>query len=128
MVRHVWVPSSGFVINDSMQALEDVAVQLRILHDTLGNEHDVLVASTHVQTVNLALLRLARARLGADSVADIPASRNNDILERIRKAWGPISESEATLTGASAGSADKEFSQLANGELEWASTEAKPNQ
>ena len=115
-------------INDSMQALEDVAVQLRILHDTLDNEHDVLVASTHVQTVNLALLRLARARLGVDSVADIPASRNNEILERTRKSWGPISESEATLTGASAGSADEEFSQLANGEPEWVSTAAKPNQ
>jgi hypothetical protein len=105
-------------INETMRALEDVAVQLRILQGMLGSEHAMLVASTHVQTVDLALLRLARARLGADSVADIPVNRNKDLIERVRKSRRPISESDATLTGLSASSVEKEFLLLADGELE----------
>src|SRR5262245_37719029 len=103
-------------IGDTMRALEDVAVQLRILQGTLERQRAMLVDSTQVQTVDLALLRLARARLGVDSVADIPLSHNKDIIERLRRSRMPISESDATLTGVSFGSVDGEFSLLADTE------------
>ena len=105
-------------IGDTMRALEDVAVQLRILQGTLENEHAMLMDSTQVQTVNLALLRLARARLGADSVADIPLSHNKDIVERLLKSRRPIADSDATLTGVSVSTLNGDFSLLADGEPE----------
>ena len=117
--RQVGIPATGTGsalsrIGETMRALEDVAVQLRILQGTLESEHTMLLGSTQVQTVNLALLRLARARLGADSVADIPVTHNKDIVERLRKSTRPISESDATLTGVSLSSVDEEFRLLAD--------------
>ena len=106
-------------INNTMRSLEDVAVQLRILQGVLENEHTMLLTATHAQTVDLALLRLGQARLGADSVADIPLARNNDVVERVRKSWRPISESDATLTGGSSAlTTDEEFELIADDGLE----------
>jgi vacuolar-type H+-ATPase subunit I/STV1 len=102
-------------IAETQKALEDVAVQLHILQGMLDNEQTMLLTATHVQTVDLALMRLGRARLGADSVADIPVSRNNDIVERVRKSWGPISESDATLTGSSISASEEDFQLLGEG-------------
>jgi hypothetical protein len=96
-------------INETMQTLEGVAVQLEIVQAALESEHTMLMTATHVQTVDLALLRLGRARLGADSVADIPMNRNTDVVERVRRSWRSISGSEATLMGSSQSSVAEDF-------------------
>ena len=72
----------------------------------------MLVTATHVQTVDLALLRLGRARLGADSVADIPMSKNNDVVERVRKAWRPLGDTSDSLLGGSFASSPDDFQVL----------------
>lgn len=88
-------------IEETIRTLEDVAVQLNILQGLLENERVMLVTATHVQTVDLALLRLARARLGADSVADIPGKKHEDIMARMRKARDPVTDSNTSLVGSS---------------------------
>jgi hypothetical protein len=106
-------------IEETKRTLEAVAVQLHILQGLLENERTMLLTSTHVQTVDLALLRLARAKLGADVVANIPNSKHNDVVDRIRRGSRPFSESGSSLmssdandTGAFDTIASEEFNKI----------------
>ncbi|MFA7158583.1 MAG: hypothetical protein WC299_04710 [Kiritimatiellia bacterium] len=84
-------------VGETIRTLEDVAVQLEILRGMLENERIMLLTASNVMTVDLALLRLARAHLGTDAIADISGQKFNDVVERIRKAREPITESESIL-------------------------------
>jgi hypothetical protein len=106
-------------IEETKQTLESVAVQLHILQGLLENERVMLLTATHVQTVDLALLRLGRAKLGSEVVANIPNSKHNEVVDRIRKGSRPFSESGASLMGADVANPDdfnaiasEEFSQI----------------
>lgn len=84
-------------IQTTVSTLEDVAVQMHILQGLLENERVMLLTATHVQTVDLALLRLARAKLGSDVVANIPAAKHGDVVERIRRVSGPLNSAGASV-------------------------------
>jgi hypothetical protein len=104
-------------IQQTVSTLEGVAVQLHILQGMLENERTMLLTATHVQTVDLALMRLARARLGSDVVANIPMRAQGDVVDRIRRSGKPLMESGGSLLGGAA--ADNEtFEAIATGEFE----------
>ncbi|MBI3986809.1 MAG: hypothetical protein HY343_07815 [Lentisphaerae bacterium] len=84
-------------VGETIRTLEDVAVQLDILRGMLESERIMLLTAANVQTVDLALLRLARAHLGTETIADIPGQKYNDVVGRIRKAREPITESDSIL-------------------------------
>ena len=105
-------------IKDTARALDDIAVQLHILQGVLENERGMLLAAAYVQTVDLPLLRLARARLGAENVVDIPVNKHNEIVERVRRSWKQMSDSSNTLLGSSQASDRLAFDLIASDELD----------
>jgi len=104
-------------IQQTTSTLEDVAVQLHILQGMLENERTMLLTATQVQTVDLALMRLARARLGSDVVANIPMRTQEGVVDRLRRSSKPLTESGSSLLGGEESDGDA-FEAITTGEFE----------
>lgn len=103
-------------IEETTRTLEDVAIQLHILQGLLENERVMLLTATHVQTVDLALLRLAKARLGAESVADIPAKTHEEIMARMKRARAPMMSTSSSLVSSTQPFDSDAWNEIADGE------------
>lgn len=77
------VTNSAAEISRTLEMLNGICVQLKVIDDMLQQEKNILTASVYAQLTEAALLRLANTRLGTHDLRKIPDFMQQDIVHRM---------------------------------------------
>ncbi len=105
-------------VRQTVNVLEDVAVQLRLVQELLEVEKISLTIAAHNQIAEMALVRMVNARLGQHNIDDIATALHEDIVSRINNYDDILTESIVSPMPSSRSTANEDIlNRIRRGEI-----------